>query len=133
MKPIVFAPLALLVTLILGCQTPNAGPRVDPGPYTGPSVQVDSFAPRHQVVVTTPTGGWDVGVDQVRQSGQRRQVFITAVRPARDQMVTQALQRHELNSTIDSRIPIDIFIRVVDRGTDPANFPYRTAGRTEPQ
>jgi hypothetical protein len=132
MKALFLAVFAVLFALSVGCRyVQNHGPRVEAGPYTGPGVSINSFAAQHEIIVTTPTGGWDVGVDQARVAGEHRQVFITAVRPGRDQMVTQALQRHELNSTVDSRLPIDLFVRIVDRGADPADFPYRLAAGTD--
>src|SRR5690606_1308013 len=117
--------------VIGGCQSFGGGPVVESGPYEGPRVAINSFAPQHQVRVTAPTGGWDVGVDEARPAGERRQVFITATRPAAEEMVTQALQAHEVNSTVDSRMPIDVYVRVVVRGSDPSDFPYRLAARSD--
>jgi hypothetical protein len=133
MNTLILGTLASLILLFGagGCQyVQNHAPRVESGPYSGPGISIISFAAQHQIVVTTPTGGWDVGLDQARLAGQQRQVFITATRPARDQMVTQAFQDHELNSTVDSRTSIEIFVRIVERGGDPADFPYRLAAQS---
>ena len=134
MKHVARVAVAVIVagmSLAVGCQYVGGSSRqVESGPYSGPNVGINSFAPQHQIRVTAPTGGWDVGVDEAGESGGRAQVFITATKPAQDQMVMQALQVHEVNSTVDSRRPIDVYVRVVPRGSDPGDFPYRLAERS---
>lgn len=124
--------LLLIGAALTACQSAPR-PRVDAEPYTGPRVAIESWGLRHQVTVTAPTGGWAIELDQSRDANGRREVFITARRPPRDQMTTQALVPHQIDSRVDSRTPIDIYIRVVDRGGDPADFPYRLAASSDQQ
>lgn len=131
MKTALAAILVLFLAAALsGCHAVGPRPTVDRAPYAGPEVSIDSWAPRHQITITTPTGGWSAKLDQVRDGEGARDVFITLRRPDPEQMVTQALVPHTINSTADARIPIAVYIRVVEHGADPADFPYRLAARS---
>jgi hypothetical protein len=129
MKAAISAALAFALLAASACQFQPA-PRLDRAPYTGPEVIIDSWGTHHRVTLTAPTGGWSVGLDQTQEAGEVRQVFLTAIRPDPDMMVTQALQPHEIPTPVDSRAPIEAYIRVVEAGSDPADFPYRLAARS---
>lgn len=137
MKATRLAAILLAASLFSGsaCQYVDLpfGPRpeVESRPYAGPRIDIDSWGMRHTLTFTAPSGGWSFDVDQVRDLGPRREVFITARRPDPSLMVTMALHRLHADSEVDSRIPIDVYARVVDHAADPAPFPYRLVAQTD--
>jgi hypothetical protein len=128
----------ILIALVIGllaalpaCQYGGHRPAVEREPYTGPEIRVDTWGTEHRVILTAPTGGWRTTLDQVRRADGRHEVFVTATQPDPELMVTQALARHELETNVDSRTPIDVYARLVDHGANPADYPYRLAARAQ--
>jgi hypothetical protein len=147
MKSLISAMLAGSLLVLPSCRyhserpEPQAGdqphhwldgyPVVDRKVYEGPRIAADGWGTEHRIVLIAPTGGWSLALDHAREVDGHVQVFVSAVRPDPGLMVTQALERHEIKTDIDSRRPIEVFARIVEPTGDPADFPYRRAARSE--
>lgn len=121
-----------------GCSMPGRGE-----PYStqmhraGPlEVTLENVDKDHVVVITTPTGGWRVSLDEARRASTGgvtggaaggapgiAEAFITARRPSG--MATQVLTPHRVTTDLPADTPLDVHVRVIDPGA-PDRGPYET-------
>jgi hypothetical protein len=101
-------------------------------PYDGPPIRVDSAGPQHIVIVSTPSGGWAVQLDQTRQEFERTDVFITARRPNPALLQTQAALDHFVATTVPSQRAASIYLRVLDYKRDSGDASYHLAALATP-
>lgn len=113
---------------VAGCASRSASR--DEMAYTGPAVAVDSNGPQHIVVVSAPSAGWQVALDQVKPAVDATEVFVTLTRPNPAYMHAQQIVEQRLASTVQKRDPIRVLARIVDFGASPTAAPYRTAARS---
>lgn len=122
--------------LSAGCaQTPsNQSPQTPEAPvsdaaYTGPAVAIESRTGfTHQVVISTPTGGWSVVWDGTFDTKER--IYLTVRQPDPEFFHIQAFVQHRINSTIASENPLEIYIRVAEFGDHSDTAPYLRAAHT---
>lgn len=113
-------------------------PHVNQGPYVGPPVQVDilqmeSHPVQYAVSVslTTNTGGWTFELDEGHVIDGVAKVFFTLERPAEDEMVTQALVKHQKSFTTTKPIQkAEVYIHLAQRGVQTLTTDYRLATPT---
>ena len=105
-----------------------------PGPYEGPRValSLDAGADRPQaaVRVTFPTGGWELRVDSSSTKQGRAVARLTLVRPAKEEMVTQALVQRSWQWPIKEPVTsAEVWVNIERRGDPPRPPEYRLAAR----
>jgi hypothetical protein len=86
-------------------------------------LSLDAQEGRHVIVVTTPTEGWRVDVDETFEMADKVEIFITATKPRG--MYAQVLEPHRKYTDLDAAKPIDVNIRVVERTVSEAKGPYK--------
>lgn len=106
--------LCLAPLLLLGCASP--GPRIAREPYSGPAVEVDSKGLHHTIVMTTPTAGWSIALDQTIRRFDETEVYVSISRPDPAYMHAQASTATHLDSTIDSSRKVRVFARTLEFG-----------------
>lgn len=95
-------------------------------PYRGPTIALDSTGPRHLVLIHSPSPGWTVSIDQVRPD--RRDVYITLMRPDPRYLYPQMIVEQTLDSTLPASKPARVLARVLDFGATDA--PYGLAAES---
>jgi hypothetical protein len=101
---------------------------VGEGAYEGPPLTIDSSGPQHRAVLTAPSSGWTVTLDQTRARFDHIDAFITVTRPDPAYMQTQALVKQEVGSMVDRKTAMDLYARVLEFGEKPGSQVYRLAG-----
>ncbi len=127
---ILLAAVAFVALVALaGCR--HTSPEEDVDRYEGPVfhgsiVVVDSDPPRWKVHVTTtaPTGGYDLVHDSTEQNGAHTDVRLTLVEPGPDELVTMALEPHEVLLDLgDTRGPVRVHVARTLRGVHYVTAP----------
>jgi hypothetical protein len=119
------------VSLAAGCGANKGGPMViDPSPYAGPEIVMAASTRTHMADITTPTGGWTVTLDTVRDDFEVRRAFVTITGPNPGDIVSQARVRHALDLGVSLKQNAEVYARMSVVGTPPPEG-YRFAGRGE--
>jgi hypothetical protein len=113
-------------------------PRTSAEKYAGPPaklrvLQRESHPVQYvaEAVVTAPTGGWTLALDEGHVINGTASVFLTLEKPAEDEMVTQALVDHrKLFSTTERFTAVDVYIHLAQRGVETLTTDYRLAARS---
>ena len=81
--------------------------------------------------ITTPTGGWQLSLDRTDLDGGLLRAYLTLESPAADEIVTQALVRHEerFDAGIDEIAAVEVYVNLTRRGVE-SEPDYRLATRT---
>ncbi|MEZ6235424.1 MAG: hypothetical protein R3B68_14655 [Phycisphaerales bacterium] len=98
--------------------------------FDGPTIAIDSTGPEHTVIVTAPTAGYLVSLDDVRDRMGGREALISIRPPDPRFVVAQVLTEHRVGSDVASTTPLDVFARVLPRDSRE-NIEYVLAGTTE--
>ncbi|MCA9287301.1 MAG: hypothetical protein KDA05_01880 [Phycisphaerales bacterium] len=98
--------------------------------FAGPTITIDSTGPKHTVIVTAPTAGYLVSLDDVRDRMGGREALISVRPPDPRFVVAQVLTTHRLGTDVASTTPLDVFARVLPRDSRE-NVEYVLAGTTE--
>jgi hypothetical protein len=94
-------------------------------PYAGPPLSVESSAPQHRVLLSAPSGGWGLRLDQTIRRFDHTDVFITLVRPNPAYMQTQAVVSQEVGTGVDPASgPIRVYARILAHDAIPGSQPY---------
>jgi hypothetical protein len=116
---------------VSGAQT---APSLSSSPYEGPGVAIEvrQIAGTSQaiVIVTFPTGGWDLRSDGSRVTDGVGVAHLTFVGPGPNEMVTQAVEQKEW--TWRSKEPFaraEVWANIVRRGQALGEPDYRLAAR----
>lgn len=129
-------PSALIIGLaLLACAVfPGCGSRpdkvaVDEHAYRGPAVSADPAGEHYVLMVTAPSAGWEFTFDQAKPVLGFTEVYVTARTPNPAYMHTQAQVQQRIGTTVETRAPIRVFVRVVEYGRSLESAPYRSAGQ----
>jgi len=127
---------AVSAMVLGGCRTEPRASQGDPPqlvdssrPYTGPTINHEIAAERHVFVASVPSGGWEVKLDREELIGREGRVFLTLVRPGRDEMVTQAFVDHRVETDLPSDRTVSLYARVQQRGRDANETGYALVRR----
>ena len=118
---------------LTGCASEKVGvPSIDTATdFAGPAVEV---ADADTFIITTPTGGWEVEVDQSIRDRFGIRAFATLTRPAADAMTTTALAEHTVRIPGGDTNPVALYLRIADPGErNLGAVPYRLAATTAPR
>lgn len=118
------ARMAVIVALFLGACAKNQSV-VEPVPYAGPAISLDSSGPRHTAVLAAPNSGFRVQFDRKSRRFDETDVFITVTRADPSQMHTQAIVPLNLDTTVASSERIVLYARVRDFGASGVKDAYR--------
>ena len=99
--------------------------RTSPEPYRGPAVALDSGGSQHIAIVTTPTGGWSVQLDQARRRLEATDAFITLRRPNPAVLTTQALVEHRVATSVPTGTAVVVYVRVLEDRQSGEGVSYR--------
>jgi hypothetical protein len=110
----------------------------DERPYQGPPVSVHFLQLQTHPVqyaaaveVTAPTGGWTLELDKGEVVDGTAKVYLTLERPAKNEMVTQALVTHTKSFTTTTLFTkAEIYIHLAQRGVQTLTTDYRLAAQT---
>lgn len=117
---------AAIVLALAGCSSTRTF-HTDPAPYSGPAAEIRPTARTHTAVFTTPTGGWRVSLDGVRQQFDVWRAFVTLRAPDPSDIVTQAEVAHAIDTTVLLRENIEVYARSVGKHEEAGSAPYRLA------
>lgn len=132
-------PLALTALLLLiGCGGRLPPPTVEPRPWAGPAVTLDSTTPEHFMTFEAPTPGYLLFVDRIDRTRAPspdsplgvgfRTVYVTVQEPDPAFVYPQVVVTQRLALGIPAGEPVKLFVRRVpfgERRTSKA--PYRLA------
>ena len=99
--------------------------------FDGPAIAIDSTGPKHIVIVTAPTAGYLVSLDDVRDRMGGREALISIRPPDPRFVVAQVLTEHRVGTDVASSTPLDVFARVLPRDSRE-NIEYVLAESSEP-
>ena len=98
---------------------------MEPGDFTGPSMQLDATSVVHVATFTTPSGGWGVKLDHTEEAVGHTNAFVTLTRPDPDQMVTQAIVEQSVSLNVALDATVHVYARIVDPGSEAAETTTR--------
>lgn len=105
---------ALACTIqLVGCASQAAPPDVAADRYAGPPIHLEEDSSGHIIVVESPSGGWSITLDGVYEAFQRRDAFITIMRPNPLGMHTQAVVEQRLATFVPTNVPLRVVARVL--------------------
>jgi hypothetical protein len=130
---------------LAGCFSGASRPEKEGQTYGGPPISIESSeavatAPiaglgmtgaQHIVVLAAPTAGWSFTLDSVQDAYQRREVYLTIMRPNPAYPGARAAVQQRMASEVELRAPIDVYARVLDYTPRPEPSPYRYAGSSD--
>ena len=122
--------MVLSLAPLTGCSSKKPGvPYIDTATdFAGPAVEV---ADADTFIITTPTGGWEVEIDQSIRDRFGIRAFATLTRPAADAMATTALAEHIVRIPGGDTNPVALYLRIADPDERNLNtVPYRLAATT---
>lgn len=97
----------------VGCAGRAAPPDVSADRYAGPPVRLEADTSGHVIVVESPSGGWAITLDGVYEAFQRRDAFITIMRPNPLGMHPQAVVEQRLATFVPTSTPVRVLARVI--------------------
>ncbi len=100
-------------TQFVGCASQAAPPDVSADRYAGPPIHLAQDPSGQIIVVESPSGGWAITLDGVYDAFQRRDAFITVMRPNPLGMHTQAVVEQRIATFVPSNIQLRVLARVV--------------------
>jgi hypothetical protein len=109
--------------------TPDASPITSTDPYAGPPVSIKSGSATHTVVISAPTGGWSVVWD--RKLEPQGQIYLTLRQPDPAFFQIQQIVDHQIDSTMPSTGPLEVFVRMVGHNDHTNTVPYASAARAD--
>lgn len=124
-----------------GCFSGPSRPEKDSQAYSGPPITIESseavaaappaglglIGAQHILVLSAPTAGWSFTLDSVQDAYQRREVFLTIMRPNPAYPGARTAVEQRMASEVERRAPIDVYARVLDYTSNPEPSPYRYA------
>lgn len=100
-------------TQFVGCASQAAPPDVSADLYAGPPVHLAQDPSGQIIVFESPSGGWAITLDGVYDAFQRRDAFVTVMRPNPLGMHTQAVVEQRIATFVPSTTPLRVLARVV--------------------
>jgi len=88
----------------------------------GLAVSVSQRRGDYQIVVIAPTGGWMIKKDDEQVEDGTPTIFITAVPPGPDTIVTQQLVEHPIRTNASACGPMTVLIRQAPEMEEGAQF-----------
>lgn len=117
---------ALAAQSFIGCAASPSPPPTTSNPYSGPSLRLQTIVGVHEVVATTPTGGWTLTFDRSELNDGRHDIFVTLRRPNPLFSYSSEPLEQRAASNVDQTIPVDVYARICDfDSTEPG--PYSLA------
>jgi hypothetical protein len=119
--------------------TPRGSGADEEPQYAGPELSIDvlvmeSFPEQYAALfkVTTNTGGWKLTLDRVAWEGRTLKAYLTLEAPGIDELVTQALEDHEVRHAAGTKKieRAEAYVRLTRRGEGGVQ-PYRLAATTD--
>lgn len=98
---------------LVGCASQAAPPDVSADRYAGPPIRLEADPSGHLIVVESHSGGWSITLDGVYDAFQRRDAFITIMRPNPLGMHTQAVVEQRIATFVPTSTPIRVLARVI--------------------
>ena len=95
--------------------------------YEGPAVRVEDVAGAQQVVVESPSPGWAVSLDDVRDGSVRSEVRITMTRPNPQFLYPQMIVTQRIATGLAAGSPVLVGVRIVGFGQATDGVPYAVA------
>jgi hypothetical protein len=113
--------LALCVTLT-GCRLFSSGPPKPStgGTYDGPGFHLVDHEGFHRLVLTAPTGGWAVALDQTRETRHGFDLFVAVTRPSSQFVYPQVVVEQNLLTPVRADRPVRVFARLTPHGVKPS-------------
>lgn len=98
---------------IVGCAGQAAPPDVTADRYAGPPIYLEEDSSGHVIVVESPSGGWAITIDGVYEAFERRDAYITIMRPNPLGMHTQAIVEQRLATFVPTNVPLRVLARTI--------------------
>ena len=117
---------ALAASTLIGCQTSPSPPPTTTTPYAGPVLRMETAVGVHQVVASTPTGGWTISFDRSELNDGRHDIFVTLRRPNPLFSYSSEPLEQRAASDVEATIPADVYARICD-ADEPEPGPYSLA------
>ncbi len=126
-----WAVVTLLLSVLIGCASRNALPDIDPGPYQGPPVTLDSSRAEHIAIFHAPMPGWVASVDRVAEQYRYQAVFISLRRPNPAFIYPQVEVQQRIATNVVTSVPVKVYVRTQGYDEHDSYNAYTLAAATD--
>jgi hypothetical protein len=126
------AALTLGPALTIGCATSAPPPAIDNAPFTSFPCRIDSSAPEHVAVFSSPSPGYQATFTRMMDGPGRKEVFVTLRKPNPAVVYAQVVVEQRVATPAPSKWPVWVYARLLPfDAKDTSDAPFGLAARSD--